>query len=97
MSSISEQERPRPQRLSKKRFIFWEGGVKFGGVMALVTAGIEVLILNPEDYYPLTSVSPYKLLWMLVAHPCIWFGAGCLYGLVVWTMYGRRSQVERDG
>ncbi|HEY9401067.1 MAG TPA: hypothetical protein VIQ24_00135 [Pyrinomonadaceae bacterium] len=98
MSSTSEQEQRNKSPRSEKDVIYWEGGVKFGGAVALIMAGIE-LMTRPERYYPLWPLNPaiaFSWLWMLIVHPIIYFGVGCLFGLMTWAIYGERSEAGRD-
>jgi len=98
MSSITEQEAREKRPRTKKDFIYWEGGVKFGGLLALITA-MGDLVLHPERYLPLwppTRVVWFSWLWMLTVHLIIFFAAGCLFGLIIWAMFGQRLQSKLE-
>jgi hypothetical protein len=96
MKSVAKPEAQEKRPRSKKDFIYWEGGVKFGGFMALITA-VADWMMHPERYYPLwplTTVVAFSWLWALIVHPIIFFGAGCLFGLIMWALFGRRLHAE---
>jgi hypothetical protein len=97
MQSVSKREQGNGRPRSKKEFVLWDGGVLYGGFMALVMGVVE-FITHPERYYPLrplTSIVALSWLWMLVGHPLLYFGAGCLYGLVLWMMSAERAGAKR--
>lgn len=75
---------------NKREMIFWEGGVKFGVPMQLLTIAFE-LIKNSDHYRPSKSLAAVVFIswfWILVVYPLIFFGAGCLMGLFMWHMRG---------
>jgi hypothetical protein len=80
----------------KRYFIVKQGGVKFGGTMTL-TLLAHGLSTNWNHYFPLwppTGQVVFSWAWGLIVTPLFSFGLGCLFGLVMWKLFGgvfRRS------
>jgi hypothetical protein len=88
MKTNTESELREKRVKSRREAILWDGGIYFGGVMASLMFGFD-LIRHAEHYMP--SRSPASLVlfswgWMLLVNPLIWFGAGCLFGFVMWSL-----------
>lgn len=88
MSLKAEKQPEREPVVSKKEAVLWHGGIYFGGAMASLTFAID-LIRHTENYMPSRSPAALVLFswgWMLIVTPLFWFGAGCLFGLVMWKL-----------
>ncbi len=88
---MDQGRKPESRSANKRAFIIWNGGIFFGGVMASLTFAYD-LIRNTPHYMP--SRSPVSLvlfswIWMLIVNPIFSFGAGCLFGLIMWSLQER--------
>lgn len=91
MSSGQKKHR-QEKRLTKSDTVYWLGGVKSGGSMAVLMAGVE-LIRHHERYVPLWPPSGrvyFEWFFTLVVSSVLYFGAGCLFGLVMWELFIKR-------
>ena len=72
--------------VSKKTFIIWKCGVRFGLFLALITLVFH-LVEKSDHYFPLWPLTPriyFSWAWDLLVSPLIYFAVGCLFGLVLW-------------
>lgn len=66
--------------------IFWEGGVKFGLLLSVLTF-VYNLLLHRQDFFPLWPVQGrvlFSWFWWLIVNPAVFFVLGCLFGLFMW-------------
>jgi Na+/serine symporter len=95
---MDQARKPESRTANKRSFIIWNGGIFFGGVMASLTFAYD-LIRNTPHYMP--SRSPVSLvlfswIWMLIVNPIFSFGAGCLFGWIMWSLQeGIRTRASR--
>jgi hypothetical protein len=94
------QQKKKPS-VSKREMIIWHGGVYWGLFVASCMFGID-LYRHTADYMPSrspTSLVLFSWIWMLVVNPVIWFGAGCLFGFIMWRIREdkRSKSVNRNG
>lgn len=88
MKADSGKQPEKESYKSKREMVLWDGGIYFGGLMASLMFGVD-LYRHTENYMP--SRQPASLVlfswgWMLVVNPIVWFGFGCLFGLIRWSM-----------